>query len=310
MMWADTANSQIKQRDSNNNSFITVRNLDGSYPSLGVGTTAQAAGSLEVRNTAADALAVVRSTNSAGAAHLRLIADSAGVSRVVFGDNNNQDVGIMAYDHTNNSLGFSTANSAALDSATSQLSISSSGAVDMSSTLTVDDDVNIDTGAANSALVKIGAVTNPTGIAYSLLCAGILQSNGSYSNTTASAANVNIDSNGKLLRSTSSLKYKTNVETLEDSYADAILNARPVWYNSTASGDTENADWGYWGFIAEEIADIDPRLVFYGKDSDGNLEAESVQYDRFVPHLVNLVKRQKDQIADLTARIEALEAAG
>jgi hypothetical protein len=291
MMWADTANSQIKQRDSNNNSFITVRNLDGSYPSLGVGTTAQAAGSLEVRNTAADALAVVRSTNSGGAAHLRLIADSGGVSRVVFGDNNNQDVGIMAYDHANNSLGFSTSNSAALDSATSQLSISSTGAVSM-------------TGS-----VSVGTVTSPTSTAASLMCAGLLQGNASYTTTTSSAANAHLNTEGKLIRSTSSRKYKTNIETLEDSYADAVLSARPVWFNSTASSDTENPDWGYWGFIAEEIADIDPRLVFYGKDSDGNLEAESVQYDRFVPHLINLVKRQKDQIADLTARLEALEAA-
>ena len=291
MMWADTANSQIKQRDSNNNSFITVRNLDGSYPSLGVGTTAQAAGSLEVRNTGADALAVVRSTNGAGAAHLRLVADSAGVSRVIFGDNNNEDVGIMAYDHTNNSIGFSTANSAALDSATSQLSISSTGAVSM-------------TGS-----VSVGTVTSPTSTAASLMCAGLLQGNASYTTTTSSAANAHLNTEGKLIRSTSSRKYKTNIETLEDSYADAILNARPVWFNSTASADTENPTWGYWGFIAEEIADIDPRLVFYGKDSDGNLDPESVQYDRFVPHLVNLVKRQKDQIADLTARLEALEAA-
>ena len=265
MYWIDTSTTPdtVKQRNSTNDGWVTVRNIDGSYDSLGVGTTAQAAGSLEVRSTSGDGLAVVRSTNTGGDAHLRLIANATGRSRVILGDNNNNDVGIISYNHNDNSLGFSTANSAALDSATSQLSISSSGNVDIA-----------------SGQVKIGSVSNPTGIADSLLCAGILQSNGSYSNTTSSAANVNIGSSGKLLRSTSSRKYKTNVETLEDSYADAILNARPVWYNSTASGDTENPNWGYWGFIAEEIADIDPRLVFYGKDSDGNLEAESVQYDR------------------------------
>jgi hypothetical protein len=36
-------------------------------------------------------------------------------------------------------------------------------------------------------------------------------------------------------------------------------------------------------------------------------EPEGVQYDRFVPHLVNLVKRQRDELVELRSRIEALE---
>lgn len=320
MYWIDTSTTPdtVKQRNSTNDGWVVVRNIDGSYDSIGIGTTAQADGSIEIRNTADDALAVVRSTNSGGAAHLRLIANSTGYSRVVFGDNTNQDVGIVAYDHNTNSLGFSTANSAALDSATSQLSIDSSGKVVISGAVELDSTVRIlgpltvdpsNTYAGNNSLIKVGDISNATTTEHSIACKGILQANASYSTTTSSAANAHLNSDGKLIRSTSSRKYKTNIETLEDSYADAILNARPVWFNSAASADTENPNWGYWGFIAEEIADIDPRLVFYGKDSDGNLDPESVQYDRFVPHLVNLVKRQKDQIADLTARLEALEAA-
>lgn len=156
----------------------------------------------------------------------------------------------------------------------------------------------------------LGGTTSNTAINYSLVTSGRIQSDASYSNTTASAANLHITSSGLLVRSTSSARYKTNVETLKDSYADAVLNARPVYFNSIASDDTAHPEWSYWGFIAEEVAEIDPRLVHYSEDDDGNLQAEGVQYDRFVPHLINLVKRQKDQIADLTARIEALEAAG
>ena len=142
-----------------------------------------------------------------------------------------------------------------------------------------------------------------------------------YNLTTGVAANVVVDAAGFLYRSTSSARFKTDIETLEDSYADALLDVRPVWYRSIAPGDTTHPDWGYWGFIAEEVAEIDPRLVFWKthetqKDEDNNdiqveLEeplAEGVQYDRFVPHLLNLIKRQSEQIEALTARVTALEA--
>jgi hypothetical protein len=167
-----------------------------------------------------------------------------------------------------------------------------------------------------------------------------IQSNGTFTNmvgvyndTTGGSANVNVNSSGSLMRSTSSAKYKTSIETLEDSYADALLNCRPVWYRSLCSQD--NPDHGFWGFIAEEVAEIDPRLVHwkttnvtydengYAVETPCDPEAEGVQYERFVPHLVNLIKRQKTrietletqntaqqaQIDDLLARVTALEAA-
>lgn len=145
---------------------------------------------------------------------------------------------------------------------------------------------------------------------------------GAYSSTTGSAANVHVASNGRLYRSTSSAQYKTNIETLEDSYADALLSCRPVWYQSTASDSELHPDWGYWGFIAEEVAEIDPRLVSW-KTHEETLELdgsktveelaepipEGVQYDRFVPHLLNLIKRQQQAIETLEAKVAALESA-
>ena len=139
-----------------------------------------------------------------------------------------------------------------------------------------------------------------------------------YTQTTAGAANINVFSNGQIRRSTSSSKYKTNIETLENSYADAILNVRPVWYRSTCDGD--NPKHGWWGFIAEEVAAIDPRLVHWKTievtfDKKGSAvqtpcdpEPEGVAYDRFVPHLLNLIKRQREQIEAMEARLSALEA--
>jgi hypothetical protein len=150
---------------------------------------------------------------------------------------------------------------------------------------------------------KDGNITN---------CVGI------YNNTTASAANVFVGSAGDLGRSTSSAKYKTDVETIEEAYSDALLNCRPVWYRSLCSSD--NPDYGYWGFIAEEVAEVDPRLVHWKTSEpviqeDGSTEhvscdpePEGVAYDRFVPHLLNLIKRQQQAIETLEAKVAALEA--
>jgi hypothetical protein len=154
--------------------------------------------------------------------------------------------------------------------------------------------------------------------AFAIRQSGLLESDPTYASTTANAANVNISSTGFFARSTSSGKYKTSVETLEDSYADAILNCRPVWYRSTCQHD--NPDHGWWGFIAEEVALIDPRLVHWktvevSHDENGKAiktpcdpEPEGVAYDRFVPHLLNLIKRQGEAIAELQTEVAALKA--
>ena len=154
---------------------------------------------------------------------------------------------------------------------------------------------------------------------FRILNNGYIKSVGIYNQSASDSANVHIDGAGNLYRATSSIKYKKNVETMEDSYADAILGLRSVWYRSKQ--ELDNPEWGYWGFIAEEVAEIDPRLVDWrrtrveydegGMQTDIALdtpEAEGVQYDRIVPHLVNLLKRQASTIEDLTARIEVLEA--
>ncbi|MFA5142514.1 MAG: tail fiber domain-containing protein, partial [Candidatus Woesearchaeota archaeon] len=85
-----------------------------------------------------------------------------------------------------------------------------------------------------------------------------------YNNTTASAANMFVTSAGLLQRSTSSLRFKTDIEDMLPEYAEAVIyKSRPVFYRSTCESD--NPMHSYWGLIAEELALIDPRFVFWGK---------------------------------------------
>jgi hypothetical protein len=148
----------------------------------------------------------------------------------------------------------------------------------------------------------MGGITAATGTDHSICTPGRLQSDGTYSTTTASSANVVILSSGLFLRSTSSIKYKTEVEDAELSYSEALVyGSRPVWYRSLSESDP--SDYSYWGFIAEEVAEIDPRMVHWGDDGP-----EGVQYDRYVVHLVGVIQKQQQRLDALEARIAALEA--
>jgi len=132
---------------------------------------------------------------------------------------------------------------------------------------------------------------------------GTFRSPAAYGSTTASAGTVFINAASVFMRSTSSIKYKESVEDVYLSKSESIVyNSRPVWYRSLCEGDpTEHS---YWGFIAEEVAEIDARLVHFGDDGP-----EGVQYDRYVVHLVKIAQAQKQMLDDLIARITALEDA-
>jgi hypothetical protein len=149
--------------------------------------------------------------------------------------------------------------------------------------------------------------------------------------TTASAANAFLNNASspanQLLRSTSSLRYKEDVTDLTTEMSSRVLKLRPVRYRSKAEADRK--DWTFYGFIAEEVAEIEPRLVHYireelepitverqtGTTEDGTpiittevvpqysdkLLPDGVMYDRVVVLLLHCVQ-------GLSARLEALEA--
>lgn len=83
------------------------------------------------------------------------------------------------------------------------------------------------------------------------------------SDTTAAAANMNMNgANGNVRLSTSSMRYKKDAEPIELEIARRVLReVKPIWYRSTANGD--RADWSWYGISAEELAEVDPRLVHW-----------------------------------------------
>ena len=154
--------------------------------------------------------------------------------------------------------------------------------------------------------------------------------------TTAAAANMHIETNGRISRSTSSGKFKANIEPLETELANKIVDETEwVYYQSTCTND--NSEWRHLGAIAEQIAPFAPWLLHWAPKEDCGcetptklidgvehpddrkldyhtceLEPTGIMYERFVAVLGaaaqndrKRLKAAETELADLKARLDA-----
>jgi hypothetical protein len=117
-----------------------------------------------------------------------------------------------------------------------------------------------------------------------------------------SGAALNIESDGNLFRIVSARRYKDNIN-YDNVDGDAVYDLRPVTFTLK---DIENPVEEI-GFIAEDVEEIDPRLVVYSKE--GTVDA--LHYERVSVLLVKAMQDLKTNydatITQLDARITALE---
>jgi hypothetical protein len=126
---------------------------------------------------------------------------------------------------------------------------------------------------------------------------------GVYNNTTGNAANVYVTSAGRLLRSTSSRKYKADIRDWPAAEAlPLVLGLRPVRFRSTCDADDPRRV--HVGLIAEEVAALDQRFVLLGPDGP-----EGVAYDRLIVPLAAVAQAHDARLAALEARLAVLGAA-
>jgi hypothetical protein len=123
-----------------------------------------------------------------------------------------------------------------------------------------------------------------------------------WTDTTATAANLNIDSSGLIRRSTSSIKYKKNIEDYTDSL-NVIDKLKPITYcnkmkraidkDGKKISIDDDSKTRYAGFIAEWLAEQGLNL-FVSYDKDGH--CENVEYARITVLLVNCIKELRDRL--------------
>lgn len=134
----------------------------------------------------------------------------------------------------------------------------------------------------NTAQVTIHATT------------GVITTLPTYNNTSGSAANVYVDSSGILYRSTSSLKYKTDVVGYNKGMTE-VLSLRPVSYKEK---DKETSRV-FTGLIAEEVHAAGlGEFVEYAADGT----PDALLYSNMVALLVNAVKELHARVAILEGR--------
>jgi hypothetical protein len=141
-------------------------------------------------------------------------------------------------------------------------------------TVSSDNDLILDAGAGNTVNLK------SNGAAYAM--------------TSSAPANVYMHSTGQLFKSTSSLRYKTDVQPWAPEYRALGLEPRS-WVDRNPV-DAADPLQRYYGLIAEQVAEVMPELAVMNEFG----EPDAVQYERLAVALIPVIR-------DLVRRIEVLE---
>jgi hypothetical protein len=126
---------------------------------------------------------------------------------------------------------------------------------------------------------------------------------GVYNQTSGSASNLGVASNGIIYRSTSSLKYKKNVADATHGLTD-LLKLRSVTYKGKGENDGETV---FGGLIAEEVHAVGlTEFVQYAEDGSpdalayGNMVSLCV---KSIQELKTIVDTQAAEIAELKTKV-------
>lgn len=158
----------------------------------------------------------------------------------------------------------------------------------------------IATGGGSSGFYDQGGAYTYLGLA----CMRVLNSDFVYS-TPVSGRTVLVNSNQTLGTSTSSIRWKEEIQDL-DYPVEKILELRPISFRYKENHlEPDAARPVELGLIAEEVAALGfEELIF--RDPDGN--PDGIAYEKLAVPLLKLVQHQQTQIAALAARLDALEA--
>ncbi|MBI2356383.1 MAG: tail fiber domain-containing protein, partial [Candidatus Doudnabacteria bacterium] len=112
--------------------------------------------------------------------------------------------------------------------------------------------------------------------------------------TSGAAANAVLGDGDYLRRSTSSRRWKQDITYLTlDDVKDVVMGLRPVTYRGIGDKDSKRL-WP--GFIAEDVAEIEPLLATYDDGIMGGLP-NYVTYDRIPAYLVPVIQDHESRLS-------------
>ncbi len=155
---------------------------------------------------------------------------------------------------------------------------------------------NVTTHPSGSLSVGTGGISTTGAISSASVSTGPLTVTSNAVNFTGldnGTGNILYVSSGKIVKQSSSIRYKEKVSDLQDNF-DAILQARPVSFTYKDSG-VKN-----YGYIAEELEDLGLKnLVVY--DNDGR--PDGVSYEKVSVYLLEVVKSMKAEMEEMKKRL-------
>lgn len=144
--------------------------------------------------------------------------------------------------------------------------------------------------AADNATIRIGTLGTQT----KTFVAGI------YGVTASGGSAVYVNSSGQLGTSTSSRRFKTDIQDMGDS-SDALLELRPVTFRYRPEIDPQGLP--QYGLIAEEVEQVNPDLVVH--DEQGR--PYTVRYEAVNAMLLQEFLKEHRKVQELEGRLEKLE---
>lgn len=120
-------------------------------------------------------------------------------------------------------------------------------------------------------------------------------------NTIGMSPNLALDITGRLVKTTSASRFKTNIQRLtSDDYGEKLLNVLPAIWNDKSELKQYKAcglkPRKSYGMIAEDVADAGLELLV---SRDKNGEITGIQYDRIGVALIPVIKKLKQKVERL-----------
>ena len=250
----------------------------------GIGTSALASNTSGAQNVAVGFGALFQN-NSGG-------TNTAVGSRALFGNtlgHSNVAVGVSAlFDNDSGGANIAIGNSA--------LASNTSGGFNIA--IGANAGTNISTGSNNIYMANAGfnnesnTIRIGDGNVHTLAVMG-----GIFGGSTAGGIPVLVNPGGRLGTTTSSRRFKEDIRAMGKE-SDGLMKLRPVAFRYKSEIDPTGL--AQYGLIAEEVAEVYPELVVYGRDGQDH----AVRYDLVNAMVLNEVQKQHRAIESQEKRIE------
>jgi len=246
--------------------------------------------------------------NTAGVSAMSILAGAGGSSILNFGDTNDENPGIISYNHVNDAFTFTTNTSP-------QMTINGAGNVgigtdDPVSTVNVSATcLQIGGGVVDAVTLKLQDNENIWEL-YVNNNIGIFD--GSTERMRISSSTGDLYTNDGSVSSLSDKRTKRDIEDLADGI-DSLAKLRPVTFKYNGKSSLAHDDGiTRFGLIADEVLEVLPHYVEVGEgDIDGKKvdDYKTLALGRMFPMAIKAIQEQQEQIEELKAQVAGLLAA-